>query len=352
MADPPISQRKLDHLRVSLEEDVQAKGITTGFERYSFLHQALPDMDLSQVDLSVQALGRKLRAPFIISSMTGGTELAWDINRHLAAAAQALGIGLALGSERAAIEHPSLGYTYRVREVAPDVLLLANLGAVQLNYGYGEEECRRAIANMEADALVLHLNPLQECLQEGGNTNFTGLLEKIATLAKNLPVPVIVKEIGCGLSFLVAQKLVEAGVAGLDTAGAGGTSWSEVERHLARSEEQRLIAESFAGWGISTVDSIIACRKASPKGLVIGSGGIRNGIDAAKAIALGADLVGVGRPLLRPATVSALSVQERIERMLAEMRIAMFCAGARNLAELRQTKLLERPGPGWQNTCS
>ncbi len=339
MTDSPISQRKLDHLRVSLEEDVQAKEISAGFERYSFTHSALPELDLAEVDISLEALGKKLRAPLIISSMTGGTDLAWGINRNLAVAAQSIGIGLALGSERAAIEHPSLAYTYRVREVAPDILLLANLGAVQLNNGFGLKECVLAVENMEADALVLHLNPLQECLQDGGNTNFKGLLEKIDYLAHHLPVPVVVKEVGWGISFTVAQLLAKAGIKGLETAGAGGTSWSEVEKHLAKGENRRTVAENFASWGIPTAQSILACRKATPDLLIVGSGGIRTGVEAAKAIALGADLVGMGRPLLRPATVSSTAVEERVRRLLEEMRIAMFCVGAGSLAQLRKAEL-------------
>ena len=339
MTDSPISQRKLDHLRVSLEEDVQAKEISAGFERYSFTHSALPELDLAEVDISLEALGKKLRAPLIISSMTGGTDLAWGINRNLAVAAQSIGIGLALGSERAAIEHPSLAYTYRVREVAPDILLLANLGAVQLNNGFGLKECVLAVENMEADALVLHLNPLQECLQDGGNTNFKGLLEKIDYLAHHLPVPVVVKEVGWGISFTVAQLLAKAGIKGLETAGAGGTSWSEVEKHLAKGENRRTVAENFASWGIPTAQSILACRKATPDLLIVGSGGIRTGVEAAKAIALGADLVGMGRPLLRPATVSSIAVEERVQRLLEEMRIAMFCVGAGSLAQLRKAEL-------------
>jgi len=192
---------------------------------------------------------------------------------------------------------------------------------------------------MEADGLILHLNPLQECLQEGGNTNFKGLLGKIASLAGNLPVPVLVKEVGWGVSFSVAQRLVQAGVRGIETAGAGGTSWSEVEKHLAKGEARRTIAEDFAPWGIPTTQSILACRRAAPEILIIGSGGIRTGVEAAKAIALGADLIGMGRPLLRPATVSSTAVEERVERTLEELRIAMFCVGAADLAQLKKAEL-------------
>ncbi len=339
MADPPISQRKLDHIRVSLEEDVQASEISPGFDRYRFVHNALPQLDLSEVDTSVTVFSKVLAAPLIISSMTGGTEMARSINRHLAEASQKLGVGLALGSERAAIEHPSLVDTYRVRDVAPDILLLANLGAVQLNYGFGADECLRAVENMRADALVLHLNPLQECLQGGGNTNFAGLLQKIGELTKRLAVPIVVKEVGWGISRAVARQMADAGVSAIDTAGAGGTSWSEVEKHLAQSEDRRAIAESFASWGIPTSESILACRAGAPESLIIGSGGIRTGIDAAKAIALGADLVGIGRPLLRPATVTAAAVEKQIHRFIEELRIAMFCTGARQLEALRAVEL-------------
>lgn len=339
MIDPPISQRKQDHLRVSLEEDVQSREVSAGFHDFHFVHNALPELNLEDIDTSTEALGKRLKAPIMISSMTGGTDQAWTINRNLAQAAESLGIGLALGSGRAAIEHESLAYTYQVRKTAPSALLLANLGAVQLNNGYGVEECLRAVEQMQADGLMLHLNPLQESLQGGGNTNFRGLLGKIKDLCRNLTVPVLVKEVGWGISAAVATQLTEAGVTGIETAGSGGTSWSEIEKHLASEEDRRAIAETFSSWGIPTTGSIVGCRQAAPDLLVIGSGGIRTGIDAAKAITLGADLVGMGRPLLRPATMSAEAVAQRIQQLLEELRIAMFCVGAGNLAQLRAADL-------------
>ncbi|MFN3929561.1 MAG: type 2 isopentenyl-diphosphate Delta-isomerase, partial [Thermoflexus sp.] len=224
-----ISQRKADHIRINLEEDVSFGQLTTGFERLRFVHRALPELDLQEVDLSTTFFGKTLKAPLLISSMTGGTEEAGRINRNLAEAAQARGIAMGLGSMRAALERPELLPTFQVRRYAPDILLFANLGAVQLNYGYTVDHCRRAVELVKADALILHLNPLQEALQPEGDTNFAGLLRKIEAVCKALPVPVVVKEVGWGISEEVARLLADAGVAAIDVAGAGGTSWSQVE---------------------------------------------------------------------------------------------------------------------------
>ena len=329
------SQRKLDHLRICLEENVSSPGLTAGFERYRLVHQALPELDLAQVDTATTFLGHGFQAPILLSAMTGGTEAARSVNRHLALAAQELGLGLGVGSQRAAIEDPELASTYQVRDVAPDIFLVANLGAVQLNHGYGLFECQCAVDMIRANALVLHLNPLQEALQGNGDTAFGGLLARIEAVCQALPVPVIVKEVGWGLSEEVARRLADVGVAGLDVAGAGGTSWSEVEKHRAPDETTRRVAEAFADWGIPTVESIQLARRGAPDLALVGSGGVRTGVDIAKAIALGADLAGLARPLLRPATVSAEAVIQRLQQLIAELRIAMFCAGARTLANLR-----------------
>jgi len=316
--------------------------LTTGFERYRFVHQALPEIDLAAVDPSCHLLGKRLQAPVIISCMTGGTEEAERVNMSLAEAAQRLGLAMGVGSLRAAVEAPSLAYTYQVRRVAPHILLFANLGAVQLNYGYGIQECQRAVEMIEADALVLHLNPLQECLQEGGNTNFSSLLNKIEEICRQLPVPVVVKEVGWGISARVARLLAGVGVAGIDVAGAGGTSWSAVEQE--RSAEQRVhrLAEAFADWGILTAESIGMVRGAAPKMTVIGSGGIRTGVDVAKAIALGAHSAAIATPLLAPATIGGDAVASRLEEIVDELRTAMFCLGIADLESLRDTPLLQR----------
>lgn len=326
-------------MRIALKEDVQFEGLTSGFERYRFFHCALPEMEKDDVDISITLFGKRLRAPFVISAMTGGTELAKGINANLALAAQELGIAMGVGSQRAAIEDPALASTYQVRYLAPNILLFANLGAVQLNYGYGAEECRQAVEMIEADALVLHLNPLQEALQAGGNTDFSGLLSKIETICKALEEPVVVKEVGWGISEEVARKLTSAGVAGIEVAGAGGTSWSQVERHRAPTEAARRMAESFADWGIPTAESIQMARRGAPKAVIIGSGGVRTGVDAAKAMALGANAAGLAAPLLKPATISAEAVIEQLQQVIEELRIAMFCLGARDLAALKSAPL-------------
>jgi len=350
MATNSHARRKLDHLRICSEEDIAAQGITTGLERYRLMHCALPELDLSEINLSTRFLGKALKAPLLISAMTGGTARAGQINLNLAEAAQALGIAMSVGSQRAAIEDPSQISSYQVRSAAPDVLLFANLGAVQLNHGYGLAECRQAVQMIGADALILHLNPLQEALQPNGNTNFAGLLDKIAAICRDLEVPVIVKEVGWGISESVAHQLADAGVAVLDVAGAGGTSWSEVERHRAESDLQQRVAAHFANWGIPTAESILQARRGAPDLPIIASGGIRTGPEAAVALALGADLVGLAAPLLPPATISAQAVQDELQVLIEGLRIAMFAAGVRDIPSLKSAPL-ERV-PSMQSTAS
>ncbi len=326
-------QRKQQHIGVCLTEDV-CSSITTGLEHYRVVHQALPDVNLSDVSTETRFLGHSLRAPVLVSAMTGGTEQAGLVNRHLASAAQRLGLAMGLGSQRAGIEDPRLLQTYQVRDVAPDVLLLANLGAVQLNNGYEVDECRRAVDSVSADALVLHLNALQEALQAGGNTNFAGLLSKIGAVCRGLEVPVIVKEVGWGIGAAAARALLEVGVAAIDIAGAGGTSWSEVERRLSTSEADKATAAAFADWGIPTSEALVQTRAACPEAAIIASGGLRNGVEATVCLALGADLVGTAHPVLRPATRSVESVVETLSVFIRQMRIAMFCAGVRRVVDL------------------
>jgi len=231
-----VEQRKADHIRINLEEDVSFERLTVGFERYRLVHQALPELDLAEIDLATTFLGKPLKAPILISCMTGGTDQARQINRNLAAAAQQFGIAMGLGSQRAGLVHPDKADTFKVRDLAPDVLLLANLGAVQLNYGYGVDECRRAVDMIQADALVLHLNPLQEAVQPEGDVNFANLARKIEAVCRQIGVPVVAKEVGWGISERAARLLVDAGVSAIDVAGSGGTSWSQVEMHRAPSD--------------------------------------------------------------------------------------------------------------------
>ncbi|MEP7198190.1 MAG: type 2 isopentenyl-diphosphate Delta-isomerase [Chloroflexota bacterium] len=336
------SQRKLDHVRIVNEEPVEFVQTRTGLEQYRFAHQALPEMDKADVDTRLTFFGRALQAPLVIASMTGGAGPTGDINLRLAEAAQACGVAMGVGSQRAAIEDASLAATYQVRRVAPDILLFANLGAVQLNYGYGVDECRRAVEMIEADALILHLNALQEAVQANGNTNFKGLLDKIAQICRALPVPVIAKEVSWGMDERAARRLADAGVRALDVAGAGGTSWTEVERHRAPTEQLAHIAATFLEWGIPTADAIGLAQRGAPSLPIIASGGLRDGLDAAKCIALGATLTSMASPYLKAATISADAVGARLQQTIEELRIAMFCIGVTTLAVLRHTPLLKK----------
>ncbi len=335
--------RKADHIRINLEEDVRS-GLTTGLEHYRFIHQALPELNLAEVDARVTLFGKTLAAPLLISSMTGGTEQARQINLRLATAAQATGIAMGLGSQRAAIEDPALAPTFQVRAVAPDILLFANLGAVQLNYGYTVEHCRRAVEMIEADALILHFNALQEAVQPEGDANFSGLLKKIEAVCRALSVPVIGKEVGWGFSEQAARQLAEAGVAAIDVAGAGGTSWSQVEMHRAQTESQKHIAASFLDWGIPTAESILNVKRVAPPLPILASGGLRDGIDVAKCVALGASVGGMAGPLLKAANASEEKVVEVIHELAREIRIAMFACGAKDIAQLQNTPLQEVSG--------
>jgi isopentenyl-diphosphate Delta-isomerase len=343
-ADAGTQSRKAEHIRVNLREDVAGKGIASGFDDYHFVHRALPEIALAEVDTSTELFGRRLAAPILISCMTGGTIEARRINRRLARVAQRAGFAMGLGSGRALLEHPELLDTFDVRPVAPDVLLFANLGAVQLNRGYGAGECRRLVDALRADALVLHLNALQEALQPEGDTCFGGLLERIGALCERLEHPVIVKEVGWGMAPDAVQALLGAGVAAVDVAGAGGTSWSEVERHRMAEPWRARVAAAFAGWGIPTAECLRSARRVAGDARIFGSGGVRDGIDVAKAIALGADLVGIAGPFLRAAAVSLDAAVELAHELVEVLRVAMFAVGARTPAELRLERRLRRWG--------
>lgn len=332
--------RKADHLRICLEENVQFNRTTHGLERYRFDHSCLPDLNWSEIDLSTPFLGKVLAAPLLISSMTGGTELAQTINYRLAAVAQHYRLAMGVGSQRVAVEQPTVESTFAVRSLAPDCLLFANLGAVQLNYHYGIDECLRVVDMLEADALILHLNPLQEAVQTKGDTNFRGLFHKIEQLCSKLPVPVIAKEVGNGISAPMAEKLIAAGVTAIDVAGAGGTSWARVESERAQDERQRRLGATFADWGIPTADCITAIRAVAPTVPLIASGGLRNGLEAAKAIALGADLVGMALPFLQAAHESEAALHALVEILRAELTTTLFCTGNATPAALRQSGAL------------
>ncbi len=330
------ADRKADHIRLALDQRMQLE--RHYFDDYVFEHAALPEVDRAAIDTGVAFLGKPLAAPLLISCMTGGTDVASIINRNLAAAAERARIAVGVGSQRKAIEDPSSTDSFLVREAAPTAPLLANLGAVQLNYGFGVAECQHAVDMIGADALVLHLNPLQEAIQPEGQCNFAGLLDKMADVAKRLTVPVIAKEVGSGISGSLAAELAARGIRMIDTAGTGGTSWARIE--AARAGDAAL-GDRFAGWGIPTPESIAQCSRV-PGVTVIGSGGVRDGVDVAKAIALGASLVGMAFPFLEAATQSPEHVLAKIERIVRELEIVMFCVGARTIEELKQVKISKR----------
>jgi isopentenyl-diphosphate delta-isomerase len=325
--------RKSRHLDICLEDDV-ASTLDAGFGAIRLRHEALPDFALADVDCTMTLLEKPLRAPLMISSMTGGTARARDINRRLAAAAEAGGIALALGSGRAALENAKLLATYRVRDVAPSIVLFANLGAVQLNYGITTDDAQRLVDALEADALYLHFNPLQEALQVGGDTNFRGLLAKIETLCTRINVPVFAKGVGSGISLATALRLLDAGVYAIDVAGAGGTSWARVEGKRSGDDARERIAESFANWGTSTAAATAAIRAELPAVVLVASGGIRSGVDIAKALAIGADLCGVALPFLEAANTSEAATHALIDEYVTGLRIAQFATGSRTLADL------------------
>lgn len=335
-----VEGRKADHLRINIERDVAGKGVATGFDAYALVPKALPEIDLDEVDLSTAFLGKALRAPLLISCMTGGTPQAERINAILARIAQRHGLAMGLGSGRALLESPELLPTFDVRDDAPDVPLLANLGAVQLNKGYGAGECSRLVDLLRADALVLHLNALQEAVQPEGDTCFGGLLARIERLCASVPFPVVVKEVGWGIDAPTVRALFDAGVAAVDLAGAGGTSWSEVERHRVREPWRARVAGAFSGWGIPTARCVRDARAAAPEQTLVASGGLRDGLDVAKAIALGADLAGIAGPFLRAADKGEDAADELARELVETLRIAMFCTGAATIADLRSTNRL------------
>ncbi|HMB53056.1 MAG TPA: type 2 isopentenyl-diphosphate Delta-isomerase [Thermoanaerobaculia bacterium] len=328
--------RKAEHIELALDRRTQLD--RHFFDEWAFDHQALPEIDRAEVDVSTRFLGKELSAPLLISCMTGGTEIASEINRNLAVAAERRGIAVGVGSQRKALEDAETTGSFEMRDAAPTVPLLANLGAVQLNYGYGLAECERAVEMVRADALVLHLNALQEAIQPEGQCDFSTLLPKMRQVAAELSVPVIAKEVGCGMTGETAARLAEAGIGIVDVAGLGGTSWARIE--AARADDHD-IGELFADWGVPTPRSIRECA-AVPGMTVIGSGGVRNGLDVAKAIALGADLVGMAFPFLAAAMESPERVEAKVARTVEELTIAMFCLGTRNIEELKQVPIHRR----------
>jgi isopentenyl-diphosphate delta-isomerase len=333
--DSSTNNRKLQHIRI-VQSDLGVDRRKLYFDGVLLRHRALPEINLADVDPSVEFLGKRLSFPLMITSMTGGDhEILRRVNRNLARAAEATGVAMAVGSQRVMFSNPSARDSFELREVAPTTVLCANLGAVQLNYGFGIQECRRAVEVLAADALCLHLNPLQEAVQPEGDTNFAGLAEKIGLVARELEVPVILKEVGSGMSAPDVELALRAGIRIVDVAGAGGTSWSRVEHHRRRDSAAEGLGLVFQDWGIPTPLALWLLRPYRDRLQLIASGGIRTGLDMAKAIVLGASLCGMASPFLEPALESAQRVIEKIERLKREFVTAMFLLGVAKVAEMR-----------------
>lgn len=321
------NNRKVEHIRV-INRDAEVDRRKFYFDDIRLRHRALPELNLEEVDTSTTFLGRKLSFPLLISCMTGGDHsLVRRINRHLAEAAEACGVAMGVGSQRVMFKTSKARESFALRRQAPTALLFANLGAVQLNHGFGLQECRAAVEVLEADALVLHLNPLQEAVQPEGDTCFAGLADKIGAIAQALPKPVIVKEVGAGLSVEDVQLLLPRGVRMFDVAGSGGTSWSRIEHHRQVGRARNDLGLLFQDWGLPTPRALWELRGCRPEATLIASGGVRSGLDMAKAIILGASLCGVAAPFLKPAMTSTRAVIREIERLHREFRTAQFLLG-------------------------
>lgn len=340
MADQ-INKRKAEHITLCLTDQVTGEGITSGMESVRLIHNALPEIDFNKISLKSSFLGQDMATPFLVSSMTGGSEEATKINQNLASAAEERGWVFALGSTRALVENDDFKESFQVRDFAPTIPIIANLGAVQLNYGFSLDKCQKIIDMTEANALVLHLNTIQEVIQTNGDTNFEDLLPKIEQLTKTLGVPVGVKEVGWGIDGESARQLRDVGIQFIDVAGAGGTSWSQVEKLRSNDPIRKEAAEAFVDWGIGTVESLITVKETVKDVSVFASGGMNSGVDAAKAIALGADFVGFARSLLKDATTSVEAVTQMMATRELELQMAMFGLGTSSLTELQQTKRIE-----------
>lgn len=336
------SRRKDSHLAIVAEEDVEAGLAQRAWERWTLPHVALPEGRPEDMDLSTQLLGKSLAAPLMIAGMTGGSPRAGEVNQRLARTAQEMGLAMGLGSQRVLLEQEGLAQTFQVREVAPDILLLANVGAIQLSLGVTVDDCRRLVDVAGADALALHLNPVQEMVQPEGDRDWRALRPRIEELIATIGVPVVIKEVGFGISAEMAVLARDMGAAAIDVGGGGGTSWARIEGLRAEDRERQAMGETFRRWGISTGEAVAECRAAlGPDFPIIATGGVRNGVDVARALALGADLAGMALPFFRAADDSEESTRALARRILEELRIAMLCSGAGGLGGLRDLKLRE-----------
>ncbi len=336
------SRRKDSHLSIVAEQDVEAGLQQRAWERWTLPHVALPEGRPEDMDLATELLGKHLEAPLMIAGMTGGSPRAGQVNKRLAYAAQELGLAMGLGSQRVLLEQDGLAATFQVRDVAPDILLLANVGGIQLSHGVSVDDCRRLIDSVEADALALHLNPIQEMVQPEGDRDWRDLRVKVEALIATVGVPVILKEVGFGLSAAMALLAREMGATAIDVGGGGGTSWARIEGLRAEDRERQAMGETFRNWGLATGDAVRECRAALGADFpIIATGGVRNGVDVARAIALGADVAGMALPFFRAADDSQQAVLALGRRILEELRIAMLCSGAGGLSGLRALEVRE-----------
>lgn len=333
-----INKRKTEHIRHCLTGNVEGVNKSTGLEGISFIHNALPEINFADIDLGASFLDKSINAPFLVSSMTGGSELAAKINQNLAKAAEEKGWAIGLGSTRALLESDAHKESFLIRKQAPNVPLIANIGAVQLNYGYGAAECQRIVDLTGADSIYLHLNPLQEVIQDEGDLDFAELLSKIEKVCSEVNVPVGVKEVGFGIDGTIAKKLYDAGISYIDVAGAGGTSWSQVEKLRSTDPLKKAAAEAFNSWGIPTKDCIVSVRSELGDVPLVSSGGMKTGVDAAKALTIGADMVGFARTLLQAATESEEAVLRTMDQIELELKMTMFGVGAKTISDLKNTK--------------
>ncbi len=341
LKDQGIVQRKNDHLDIILNSPQDVTGASTGFGNWRFVHCALPEINYDAIDLKTVFLNKTLNAPLLISSMTGGAKRATMINHHLAEAAQELKVAMGVGSQRIALEgQADCGIDKSLRKLAPDIPLMANLGAAQLVGAKGIDAARRVVEMIEADALIIHVNPLQEILQHDGDRDWAGKLDAIAQVVRRLSVPVVVKEVGAGISATLARRLIDVGVSAIDVAGAGGTSWAAVEGKRADNAHLRALATAFADWGIPTAQAVQDIRAACPHIPVIASGGIRTGIDVAKALRLGASLAGQAAAILDSATESTEAVIARFAITIDQLKLACFCTGSINLDALKTAEMV------------
>jgi isopentenyl-diphosphate Delta-isomerase len=338
-----IKQRKKEGIDIPLQKNVQAKTTSTYLEYVRLVHNALPEVDYNDIDTSTTFLGNKFSAPIIIDSMTGGTDQATVINSRLGELAEKYGFGMGVGSQRAGLKSEELAASYSIaRKNAPNAFLIANIGGAQLAKGFTADEARRIVKMIRANALVVHLNPLQELVQPEGEPRYKGVLAKISELAKAIDIPLIVKEVGAGISKEVAIKLEMAGVSAINIAGAGGTSWAGVEKLRAESAKddlKKLLGEMFWDWGIPTAASLIEVRHAVKLPL-IGSGGLRNGLEVAKCIVLGANMAAMAFPFLRAAAESNESLFAFADAVLAELKSTMFLVGAKDIGALASSRYI------------